>query len=525
MIGMITEYLVEIRVPLQNGKTWFGSGYTLAPHWVLTACHVVFPDKPRDTEKPITITWWDETEKKTKGEMEIHIDAIRWFNHEHDIALIECNAPYPSLQNAWALINPEYPTAQAGFKSGGYLSGLKNSHGKQRRKTPSGNLGDFSSQATQVDLGQLSVSLDDDSLWAGFSGSPVFVNDRIAAIVTQTNRGERGGGLVAALISPALEAIGAPDDIALKHVDGFMVPPADSVWFEQLHPYVIELLAMDGNTFQLIKNEFLQKVVVKSDIINAEALADALHKAPVDKVVSCFLASLRKLKEQRSMIGADVLEQLAGVWVVLLAVEREVLFDIPSYKQNPASEPLKVPAAAPEKIEVEGLAAKNEGRKAKLRRRGGNLKSDFDMTPEAPTGLDEDDYFFATDAMTQVGRKTRPGLSGFIDEAHEQLEKFATREGTGLERPLSDDADERREIISDQLGLDYDELGGSVYIRIPPLDRVSSDSALHKLHEWYPPLLVFEVTTVKDRERTRSLSALNRIIHGAQEFLSDRNNQ
>jgi hypothetical protein len=58
---METKYCVQIRVPLVNEEEeGFGSCYTLGPHWILTACHVLFPAN-RDDSKPIKIIWLDET--------------------------------------------------------------------------------------------------------------------------------------------------------------------------------------------------------------------------------------------------------------------------------------------------------------------------------------------------------------------------------------------------------------------------------------------------------------------------------
>jgi hypothetical protein len=94
-----TEHCVEIRVLLRDGDFEFGSGYTLGPHWVLTARHVLFPNGVDDS-KPIEITWWDETGGTVKSTEPVARDKITWSNQVHDIALIQCELPYENVVSA-----------------------------------------------------------------------------------------------------------------------------------------------------------------------------------------------------------------------------------------------------------------------------------------------------------------------------------------------------------------------------------------------------------------------------------------
>jgi hypothetical protein len=187
---------------------------------------------------------------------------------------------------------------------------------------------------------------------------------------------------------------------------------------------------------------------------------------------------------------------------------------------------LALTAVDPARIVVEGVIAKNEKRKASFKLSGQQLKSTFDMTPENYTGLDENDSQLAQDARSQIGRKTQPGMGAFAGkDVEEELEEFSIPH-SGLEKSsLPSDPEERRGYIDDQLEFVYEEAGGSVYVRIPSLDQTSENSDLRNLHQWYQQLLVLEVTTQFDQQRTKTLSWLHRIIHDAQKYLTEEQNR
>jgi hypothetical protein len=238
---------------------------------------LLFPDG-YDESKPIEITWRDETELEIKDCKAVIRDRIVWFHEEHDIALIRCESPYDDVVNAWVLLGRDRPKHYAECKCFGFLSNLHCETGKQRRKTPTRKFGAFSENALTVDVDDLSVSLENDELWAGFSGSPVFSfsGDKLVAIARTVNIGENGAGLVASFISPALDAMGGRDQVRLRDVPVFFVPSANVLWSEKLRPNAIKMLQAGSGVYKAIKKIYQDKVDKGADISNEAELVDAL---------------------------------------------------------------------------------------------------------------------------------------------------------------------------------------------------------------------------------------------------------
>lgn len=221
MAGLHTEFCVEIRVPLQNlGEEKFGSGYTLGPHWLLTAHHVLFGEEI-DEAKDIEIIWRGKAGEQMEGGESARISRknIIWYNENIDIALIRFLPPssYTDVPDAWSnLIDDQRPKGTPEWESLGFLSNLTDEMDNQRRVNPDGRLGRFSKEQILVDLyvNQPTIDLSEigtDEYWEGFSGSPVFVEDKLIAVVRSVNTGENS--LTASLISAALDSAG--DDMKL----------------------------------------------------------------------------------------------------------------------------------------------------------------------------------------------------------------------------------------------------------------------------------------------------------------------
>ncbi len=111
MAGLRTEHCVEIRVPAKTGGPCFGSGYALAPHWVLTAHHVLFPQDRNPDSKAFQIVWRDTQGCPMPGQP-VARDDIVWYNKRHDIALIRCEPlHYSDVVSPWDLIDQRRPAA------------------------------------------------------------------------------------------------------------------------------------------------------------------------------------------------------------------------------------------------------------------------------------------------------------------------------------------------------------------------------------------------------------------------------
>jgi len=529
MATLKTEYCVQIRVPLRDsGDVGFGSGYTLGPHWVLTAYHVLFPPD-HDPNGPLEIQWWDESGKPFETPAFPGRDAIEWFSKAHDVAVIRCPLPYDDVPAAREVLATQRPTS-TDCQAAGYLAGLLNQHQHQRRKSANGTLGVGSAQEITTDINDLDVKLDDTELWQGFSGAPVFSPassaGRLVAVVRTVNTGE-SESLVASFIAPALDARGdadcdGPGRGLLRDLPGFMQPRLDDhqCW-RRLRPAVVTLLKQNTDVGDMLRTRCPSQPQ-DARIDTAEGLADTLYQLPRQQVIDSLLYTLGRMSEPINTDGLRTLEGLARTWLVLLAAEGSgSLRGIHDFRADADAIPLVLQAAQPLLIDVEAQAAEAEGRDAQFLLNGSHLRSPLDLTPEHNTGLDENGAQVLADTKDACRLKAQPGMEAFSDsDAKNQLERFATRPETGLAAPLSptDDA-ERGAIISDQLDLASSEAGASFYLRIPPPGH--GNDTLRQLHRWCLSLLLIEVQPRDDRARMKALSGLNRIIHRVQQLLAD----
>lgn len=525
MAEIQTEHCVEIRVPLEEGDYSFGSGYTLGPHWVLTAHHVLFPEGMNDAQ-PIEITWWDESGTNEKDTKLVDRDELIWYCQAHDIALIRCKSPYENVVGEWSLFAQERPKEWAECKCAGFLSKLYNEEDNQRRKTPTGKLGAYSSKEITVDINDLSVSLKKDKFWAGFSGSPVFAEGKLAAVIRTVNLGEHGAGLVASFVAPALDIKGGRHQLRLRDVPQFLIPPDDRLWKEKLRLAVIDKLQRNKEVYERIKAEF-QKLLKDEQIKDEAALADALASASVDSVIICFLRVFTSMQEMKSTSGVKVMEYLARIWLTLVAVEHSAVDGIAAFKKDQSAKTLSLNAVKPVQVDVEAQAANGERREPQLQLTGEHLRSPMDLTPNHKTGLDTNDRQASKDVVAAYNLKNRPGLEAFTAaDVKNELEQFVTRPETGLAGPIAPDDDkERGRQISKQLLWDSELSGGSFYIRLQKKVEAEASSALRDLHPWCPQLLVFEVTEHSKSERSDALSGLYCIIYLAQRFLAGESNR
>jgi hypothetical protein len=385
-------------------------------------------------------------------------------------------------------------------------------------------LGGYSSQEDTVDIDNLSVSLKKDRYWAGFSGSPVFAGGKLAAVVRSVNIGERGAGLVASFLCPALDAEGDKEGQGrLRHVPEFFVPPDNSFWKERIRYAVIGTLEHHKEVYEGIKDEYL-KLEKQTSIRNESDLVDALVRTPEEHVIKCFHRVFTSMQRRKTTSGVRAMEYLARVWLTLLAATHSSIEGIDTFKNDPSAKPFAMNAVEPIQVDVEAQAAHGERREPQLQLSGRGLRSPMDLTPDHKTGLDAHDRQAAKDVVATYESKTRPGLEAFkVEDVKDELEQFATRPETGLSGPIAPEDDAKRgRMIADQLDWDYDELGGSVYIRIPKVAETGESSDLRDLHQWCPQLLLFEVTKYDNSERLiKCMTGLYRIIYNAQQFLDD----
>ena len=531
MAALKTPYCVEIRVPKKNSSGFgFGSGYTLGPCWVFTSCHVLFRDG-FDESKPVQITWWDRSGEKKEGGSPFPVERknIVWFNKKHDIALIRCDVlSCKNAPTAWTELAEDRPRSGAVCRCGGYLANLHNTKGGPRRKTPQGEFGLFD-QDIAADIDKLS-GLDDDELWAGFSGSPVYSDNKLTAVVQWVNTGERGKGLRATFIAPALDAVGDNNLIPLRQVEDFLVSPGTEYCWNLHRKYVVQELNRDSTAFETLKQGYREKISAADEIRLQEQFAQALYhnlqtQDRQSKIIHCFTSVFGKMRGDQDVKGVRLLMRLSRILLALLTAEQRDVSDISAYKNNPYAPPFSVKAEDPVQAEVEGQAANSEERRPEFELNGEQFSSVFDITPGHNTGMDSNYHQMKKDIVRTHYLKTVPGKIS-VDKLKDTVESFATRSRTGIPiDQLPKDNIERGSYCGNQLDRACRAMTGSHYIILDKARNEEGRKGLDILREWCPQLVLFEVESVYDRDRTMNLSELFQIILEAEEFLRDYNEE
>jgi len=522
MAGLRTEHCVEIRVPAKAGGPCFGSGYALAPHWVLTAHHVLFDEERDPNSETFQIVWRDSQGHPIKPEQDIARDDILWYNERHDVALIRCEPRHPYLVSPWDLIAQRRPAPRCRCDCVGYLAGLQDEALLPRRKTPSGTLGGYSPDEPTADIDDLSVQFEKDEDWSGFSGSAVFSGNRLVGVVRTVNTGESGKGLTLSFIAPALSASGDEPKMGhLREVTGFLVCPGRSACWEGLRPGVIRQLDAHEGLHNHLADRCRRDLPPGSEILGAEDLADLLFGLPQREIGPALQSALYPmLGLLRDKAGIQAVGYLALVWLRLLAAEQGAVPPLDGAAGTFGGSPLSVAVARPVLLDLESKLAEASGSEPLLSVAGNDLRSPLDLTPEHNTGLDADGSRAQQDARDAYAIKNRPGRELFrSEEAKAQVKNHVVGTGIGMavsELPLDDG--ECGDLVSDLL---YSEgKSRSYYIRVPAAWQCEEANALRALGNWAPELLVIDVEETKDVKRTGYLAALHRIILCCQTALS-----
>lgn len=521
MAGLRTEHCVEIRVPAKAGGPCFGSGYALAPHWILTAHHVVFPQDRDPGSKEFQIVWRDAKGFPMPGQP-VARDSIVWYHKGHDIALIRSDPRHSDLVSPSDLIAQSRPTAGSKCHCGGYLAGLQDEALQPRRKTPNGTLGGYSPNQPTADLDELSVQFQKDEDWGGFSGSAVFSANRLVGIVRTVNMGESGKGLTLSFIAPALLASGdEPGMGRLRDVPDFLVCPGKGACWGRLRAGVIRRLETHEALREHLAERCRKDLPTGTEIPGPAALADLLFDLPQREIGPALQSALDlMLQPTQDKAGIQAVEYLALVWLRLLAAEQGAVPPLVGAANTPNGSPLSVAVSQPVLLDLESKLAEASGSDPLLRVAGDVLRSPLDLTPEHNTGLDAHGHLAQQDAKDAYAIKSRPGMELFRPEdAKARVKRHVTGSGAGI--TLSDlppDDHECGELVSELL---YSEgKSRNYYIRVPANWQCKEADDLRALGSWVPELLLIDVEQTKDLTRTGYLAALHRIILCCQTALS-----
>lgn len=524
MAGLRTEHCVEIRLPARSGGPCFGSGYALAPHWVLTAHHVLFADDRDPGSTRLEIVWRD-AQGAAMSPRSVSRDQILWHSERHDIALVRCQPPpNTDLPGAWELIAQARPAAGSRCDCVGYLAGLQDEARQPRRKSPSGTLANYSPREIAADLDGLSVQLEGDKYWSGFSGSAVFAGHRLVGVVRTVNTGERGKGLTLSFVAPALMATGdGAGMVPLREVPGFLVCPGPQACWDKLRAGVIQRLDHHARLSEHLAASCREALPEASEIDGSEALAGRIFDLPRPTLCRALERALEAmLQAPRDLAGVQGIEYLALIWLRLLAAEQGAVPPLGGASSTPGDAPLPVMASRPLLLDLESKLAEASGGEPLLRATADYLRSPLDLTPAHNTGLDPHCRQAQQDAKDAYALKNRPGMGMELfrpEEAKRQVKEIVVDSGIGL--ALSDLPPDDATCGRFVSGLLPDRGNRRYYVRVPVTWQGAEAQAVRALGGWAPELLVIDVDPVEDWERSRDLAALHRIILRCQTALSD----
>jgi hypothetical protein len=522
MAGLQMVHCVEIRVPAKEGGPCFGSGYALAPHWVLTAHHVLFPQDRDPDSKSFQIVWRD-AQGCPMPERTVARDDIVWNSERHDIALIRCEPLHPDVVSPWDLSAQRRPVAHSRCDCVGYLAGLQDDAHQPRRKTPSGTLSDYSRDEIAADLDGLNVQFRKDEDWSGFSGSAVFSGNRLVGIVRTVNTGESGKGLTLSFIAPALLASGdEPEMGRLRDVPGFLVCPGRRACWEKLRAGVVKRLDTRAALREYLAACCRKDLPPGAEIPGTEDLADRLFDLPLLELGRSLNSVLDPmLQPPPDEAGIQAVEYLALVWLRLLAADQGAVPPLDGAARGSNTSPLPVVASQPSLLDLESKLAEASGSDPMLHAVGDDLRSPLDLTPAHNAGLDPDGRRAQQDVKDGYAAKNSPGIVLFRSEAAKASVKEHVLKETGMTLSAlpNDDAQSGLSVSS----LLYSEgKSRSYYVRIPSTWEGEEAKALRALGSWAPELMVIDLEQVKNPDHSLALGVLHRIILRCQKALPPR---
>lgn len=310
---MDNRLVVEIRVPLANKKRAnVGTGSLVGQNMILTACHVLYP-RNYDPNGKICVRCHPDMDVNSdeNGWVYLERDKIRWrgsgsdnenqddINGKVDAALLAFE--FPEEFHDAVLFTIDCPEPFDNWNGYGYpRAGVDD---KMRRQL-TGMIGEVIGVFPGSPILELGIKYHPESveLWKGGSGSPVFVNDKIVAVLSATPENYEGKKLFATRISTLLQdenfctAIGSDErKMRLKLLQEVVEE---------------ELCHLDQNTSQGCKE--ICKVFNLLEV-ESEPLSEVLYGLSFNEVADGFRGVILELSKQKSSEAQTIFRLLCSV--------------------------------------------------------------------------------------------------------------------------------------------------------------------------------------------------------------------
>lgn len=288
---MNPDHLVQVFVHKAGGGGRIGTAYPVAPGRLLTAKHVLHPEKATGA---IDVCWVNlDGAARTPRPAEIEWEG----GQGADAAVLRCEFP-PGFAAAPDLISRAQPPPGLEWSSAGFVKA-----GASKGPTPlAGEIQPLATDPRRDGTFELGVDYAATSAedWLGASGSPVFVGQRILGVVAFTHPTFAARRLTATATCHLLE------DPRFRAAIGYAEPPAR---LERLHGEVVAVLSQSPEATACLALELgidPRKVTGDAAAL-ARVVVDRLLEQPLDGVLRKLNAAQRKLFDGRSTAAARLI--------------------------------------------------------------------------------------------------------------------------------------------------------------------------------------------------------------------------
>jgi len=316
------DLIVIILAPTlnENGESrdWnygsIGTGYPVGDDLILTSRHVVMPEG-RNNHHPLYIRWHYlvEAESEKNGWQKLSEDAIVWSGEgDMDIALIRAVRPEKSKNRLGGTLSFSKPLQGENW----YGSGFPKATRIDVVREPGEFSGTVESMADNANFFEVNVtsSPEENHLWKGASGMPVFLDDgKIYGVVRSVPDNFSAQKLKVVPLWKLKQNEGFRQCLNGGQEEGYLDELKE--WFKPIFVKCIERSVSIEKKSLKISNDFLNP---SSDILDVKQLADALIYAEPNKRVAFVEELFGEFEESGNSEENLVLHQISVLMLSLI---------------------------------------------------------------------------------------------------------------------------------------------------------------------------------------------------------------
>ncbi|RDH84312.1 MAG: hypothetical protein DIZ78_12250 [endosymbiont of Escarpia spicata] len=494
---------------MEGGYVGEGSGYTIAPGWVLTAYHVLFRDADLNENQKITICWRAAPGKANVDPPSIKVkrNNIAWSDERLDLALIRCELPELGVEipNAESAIARSIPSEEEiHWKSYGFLSELEDADGGRDTHGPSGTIGTINTQETTHSIQVKTGPLNTHELWTGFSGAPIFVKHKLSAIVLEANPGRRGASLRVVFIRNALDVVSGPDQKSLAELLGIDLSEdyveALSKWFKPSFLYRIE----QSDTVKNNATATFNALNPNANVLTLDQLADALLDCTPRQCVAFLERLVQSLGDHRSNTENAALHDVATLMMCLFFPDHNAVKTIQASRRR--GERI-IDSATVSRLDTEIAMASADQVAPSIDYPRGRTVFPYNVSSkEERCGIDERHRKAVEDIGSHLINKLVPGdCKGVVDNLWAEVYK---KGAVGDLVASLKTADEKLKHMASRIGKKQRRF----YVLLPPKTAVDKQASWALLKDWFDNLDLVKRSEFPDLETVSLISDLEEII-------------